>query len=525
MGPCLGFGTMCFGICCLLPLATYVTGWNEKSAVCREWAIQAAEDSAQKLTCDSASKTKDGKAVKAGELGFLACRVDETTFKNFVGSDFHPNLKIPTLFGKDGRGAAAHMEVSQWQCVEFCAKEDQHCDRRLQGAPVLRIQEEGSVTSERRLLSRRFEEVGQERRLKKKKDKSKSCTPECVEWGYRRELRSSPVLAHQHDYNGRAAATCGRANAPSSPIGFGKSVYAPSGQVKTSPNKIWKLNEEQVERLPIDKRLNLPDRRGSVSRSPQSSSSLTASNTMVSSGTLYTCTPSSQEMGCLHVTFKKAVPVKVAMLGKVGTQVGLMDPAGWQAPGYWVCSGSSSENNVDAVCPSIYSVDLSKGAVSCNDSIDTIEKMVSMLQKAGNQKLWVFRMLGFCLFWWAISACLQPIRSILGLLANGVDAATDCIPCVGSIVDFMTDIFMGVVKCILCLVSFCFGGGCFLSVVVVMWFVMKPLMGILLSCVLCACCGTGGALLHMNRSGKSARDINLLDEDQMVTELSDAALG
>jgi len=550
VGPCLGFGTMCLGLCVLLPCATYLTAWNEKSAVCRQWAVQSAQDSAQALKCDSYSQTKDGSALKVGELGFLACPLDETTFSKFAGSDFHPKLKLPTLFGKvtdktAGRAVSAKMVVKMWQCEEFCSRTEQHCNRRLQGTPVLRIQEEGNLTqtSERRLLSRRFKEVGQERHLKDKdKKKSKSCRDVCVAWDYNRVLKSSSVRAHQHDNGGLAAAACGIANAPASPIGFGKTVFSPSGQVKTSPNKIWELNAEQVTRLPIDKLLTPPDRSNSrLSNSPPPTQwSLDFTNTMVASGKLYTCAQNSNNMGCLQVTFMKAIPTKVAMLSKVGIPEdcsrracekrgsipGVMDPKGWQAPGYWVCGETASENNIDAFCPSSASLDLAKGAISCNDSIDTIEKIVDMLQKAGDQKLMVFRILGFILFWSAISACLQPIRSILGLLANGMDAATDCIPCVGSGVDFLTDIFMGVVKAILCLVSFCFGGGCFLSVVVIMWFVMKPLMGLLLSFVLCACCGTGGYLLHMNRSGKSARDLKLTGGDEpMTTEVSEMSGG
>merc|ERR1712146_668434 len=138
-------------------------------------------------------------------------------------------------------------------------------------------------------------------------------------------------------------------------------------------------------------------------------------------------------------------------------------------------------------CPSNRPVSLSQGDLSCGEDIDSSAKMWKSAKDAEATKRWFIRILSFLAFWCTVSACLQPIKSVLGLIANAADSATECIPCVGGCVDLLTDIFMGVVKVILCIVSFCCGGAMFLTVAVIVWIVMRPLWGVLGLCVICCC--------------------------------------
>merc|ERR1711966_587665 len=118
----------------------------------------------------------------------------------------------------------------------------------------------------------------------------------------------------------------------------------------------------------------------------------------------------------------------------------------------------------------------------------TMEELFTIMKNANSMKLWIFRAIGFFCIWLAICCCLQPIESCLGFITNMMDEGTDCIPGVGCAVDCLTDIFMGMVKAVLCVVGCCCAAGWFLSVVVVMWIVMRPVMGMALAVVACCFC-------------------------------------
>jgi len=216
-------------------------------------------------------------------------------------------------------------------------------------------------------------------------------------------------------------------------------------------------------------------------------------------------------MGCLEISFDKAVPKHVAMLGKISLHAGMMDSAGWDSPGYWLCKGASA-NNINRFCPSTITGSIHKGVGSCGEDITSLAKMIDFLKGMNKGRTWGLRILGFLMFWCSVWMCTQPIRSMLGCITNMMDSSTDCIPCVGGCVDTLTDIFMGVVKAILCVVSFCCGGACFLTVCVIMWFVMRPVWGIVGCIVICCCCAGAGALLYSSR--KSSKDPSEMDDDE-----------
>jgi len=521
VGPCMGFGTMCCAILFFFPASCYVTGWNEQTAVCREWAIDNGAKNSHILSCSSNTEDAKGKPIKGGDLGFLHCPVDQTTFKAFKETDISGFGGVKDLFGRDGvKAAAVSRTVSMWQCKEHCARSERRCSRRLEEAATGEIDDAivpaSPPSQERRLLSKRLPE-GESRRLKKSKKKSESCHDVCVEWGYSKTLSSSK-LSTSFNQPSNARVQCGTNYAVGSPsFGLGlQESQAPGGSV-FAVGKKWSLNMFQLSKLPIDKPHSVTrssaNGRKDTSQPP---SSLTSANTQVVGGKLTTCAGGS-DIGCLVIEFKTAQPQKVTMLSGIKPGVGAylrdfngayqMMPSGWKAPGYWVCSADADYNNINAFCPHRTEMDMHKGLLGCGEDVTTMEAMVANLKGASSTKTWALRLLGFLMFWFTVSSCLQPIRSVLGAMTNMMDSATDCIPCVGSMVDTATDIFMGAVKCILCIVSLCCGGACFLSVVVVIWCVMKPALGFVLAIVVCCCCYGGFMLLHQNRqSAKGARE-------------------
>lgn len=362
------------------------------------------------------------------------------------------------------------------------------------------------------------------RRLKKDK-KTQKCTKVCVAWGYRRKLSSTLLSTSSfHDAN-QARAGCGanyQVGAP--PGGFGGNTFRMnSNTLFIGSGKKWSLNSAQVGKLPIDKAMPVPSNTNKKLATTQPPSSYSSTNVIIQSNKLHTCQPGSQNMGCVEISFTMAVPKTAMALGmvtKTGSGGRAFDVDGWQAPGYWLCSGEGTYSNINAFCPGS-SGSLSKGITSCgepdlNSKTDAAKELMASLRSANKFKTWAFRLLGFIMFFCTVSSCLQPIKSVLGFITNMMDAGTDCIPCVGSCVDFLTDIFMSVVKIILFIVAFCCGGACFLTVVMIMWIVMRPVLGCFLLVVVCCCYGGAGYLLHMNRSGKSAREVNLGAQSEMA---------
>lgn len=511
VGPTCGIGTFCVGLLLVWPAAIILTGYNEQAAVCREWAIDQAKDTARSLTCSSASKDADGQQIATGTLGFLSCDVDKSTYKQFTSQSFAglQGISVGSIFKPaDAKAAAMSMDVQMWQCYETCAREE--CYRRLDETDgTASPQGHGDAVEDRRsLLTRRLGDVENGATTRNlKSSSSKSCTPRCVEYRHERRLTGDRLSQSFHDEGG-ARAVCGDTSwsyveDPKMGVSY---VHAAKGEVQLSGKK-WKLNDFQIQGLPIDVDVTLPNREGS-NLGPVGGT-LTNQNTRQSSNKIYTCAANRpNEMGCLEISFKKAVPNTVTIFSATSKEEGFFSDEGWFADGYWLCSGSSS-NHINRACPASTSVSFFKGVTSCGEDVNTMDKLTSKLANENNTKLWGIRIAGFILFWCSISMCFQPIRSLLGCITNSLDSATDCIPCVGWIVDTMTDIFMGVVKAVLCIVSFCCAGGCFLFVVAFMWMVLRPVQGSILMVVMCCCCCGGVGLLYSGRDpekGAKARD-------------------
>jgi hypothetical protein len=281
----------------------------------------------------------------------------------------------------------------------------------------------------------------------------------------------------------------------------------------------WKLNTAQVRSLPIDVAVNLKPRSATVAMSTQGGShgKMTEKNTRQKDNTLYTCSEdvmsnNREKLGCLEITFKKAAPEKVTILSGVAAEAGRFKEEGWNADGYWLCEGHGA-NNFNRICPAETTVSAYKGVSSCGPEVDTVDELEAKMNSENAMKKWVLRACGFLLFWCAISMCFQPIETILELATDCLDSATECIPCVGCCVDTITDVFMGVVKCILCLVSFCCGGACFLFVCAVMWVAMRPVQGSIMLVIVLTCCIGGYCLLNSSKdpskSRKKRRDVPL----------------
>jgi hypothetical protein len=505
VGPTYGIATFCCGCLLWWPLAIFITGWNEQTAVCREWAIDQATEKSHKLSCTSTDKAADGTAVAPGDLGFVSCAVDQTSWKHFTSADFAGLTGITPglLFGANAAdGAALSMTVKMWQCYEHCSRyECRH--RRLESNET--HSSEGA--EERALLTRRRGgEAAGPRRLKSK-GSSKSCTQECVDWTYEPSL-SGVELSRSFHRPTEATAGCGEyastVGPPAEPKLGTSYAHAASGAVKLTGGA-WKLNTFQVEQLPIDTDVILPDRQptGTLPNggAPQT---MTAVNTEQKQNTLYTCGPGVEAVGCMEITFKKAHPTTVTILSQISETKGLFKEEGWSASGYWLCKNASSANSINRVCPADITNNfnlktLSTGVFSCGEDVNTLEKLEEALKSANTLKRWGFRALGFFLFFCSINMCFQPIKSLLGVITNTADSCSDGIPCIGGCIDTMTDIFMGVVKAILCLVAFCCAGACFLFIVAVMWVVMRPVTGSIMFVVFCVCCIGASGLLYSNK--------------------------
>jgi len=492
-------------------------------AVCRAWAIQGAGDQALTLDCAQHSTDVKGTPVSAGTLGFVSCAINQSTFKTFTENDFTGLETLTNLLGSadasTGVAAAAMaMTASTWQCKEVCSRseceggQNNYDERRLNGA-------ESKVESSENNDDEDDKPHG--RRLGKRRHRSgNSCTKTCVEWRYSRALLPQVPPTEFNDM-ASAQAVCGDPPYPTetAPVKLGSSdVHASAGQVKTSPGNVWSLNELQMQVLPINLPVALPRRAAPEGLDSATSApfKLTLANTFVEGNAVKTCRSTNfNSMGCVEIRFQKAAPAHATMLGAVDTIPGRMSKEGWTEAEYWVCKGSHA-NHIDRFCPATNkNADAwtlaHKGDMSCGEDIDTIDELFDLMKNANYQKTMLFRLLGFLAFWCSFNFCFQPIESALAFATDMMDDATDCIPCVGGAVDWLTDLFMGMVKSILCVVSCCCAMGWFLSVAVVMWMVMRPVIGAALAVV--ACCFCGGAALMLKMCSKKGKKLKDVDDD------------
>jgi hypothetical protein len=497
-------GIFCCGAFLWFPASIVFTGWNEQQAACRHWGIDEVEKLSKQADCASNVNDATGSPYTQGDLAFVSCGVNAGSFKTFTHKDFAGLESVESLIdttANNNKGAAMKMTVKQYFCIEECAQSV--CDRRLEADDGKELSQEDieSDDEEDEFLLRRLGKGGGGSGVG-----SESCTERCVAWSHRLELMESEPIEASSGYSDSAgaAAACGTPLQPTSPVKLGDSYsYAPTGTVKTLPNDAWSLNEYQLEQLPLDVPVTLQGipRGPEVDDAKNAPSQLTRTTVYVEANTMKTCVQKS--IGCLEVTFSKAVPDHVALLGALSPIEGLMTEYGWTSPSYWLCKNESS-THFNAICPSVgqdlYSM-AHKGDMSCGKEVTTFEQMVEMMRTARSQTTWLFRALAFLGFFCAINCCFHPIEAMLEFLTDMMDDATDCIPCVGCCVDTLTDVFMGAVRCILFIASFCCALGWFLSVVCVTWIVMRPLMGLGLGLVTCCACSGAGALLYQFRGG------------------------
>lgn len=279
-----------------------------------------------------------------------------------------------------------------------------------------------------------------------------------------------------------------------------------------SPGSAWHINGEQVQMLPIDAPVSLSPRpvSGFGFTDSQSPTQLTLSNTFVTSSTIDTC--QGNAMGCLEISFMKSAPQRVAMLGEVASG-GEFATTEWDAQGYWLCKGHAT-TGIKRFCPSVPGLS-QKGWQSCGEDITTLPQLVQNMKDANQLAQWAVRAAGFLILFIACNCFFLPIKNCLGFITDMMDDGTDCIPCVGSCVDCLTDIFMGMVRCILHIVSCCCAAGWFLTVVVIMWVVMRPVVGGILAVVACCfCAGAGGMLYAFKGGGKETYSDGGQSEDE-----------
>merc|ERR1719502_1709964 len=103
--------------------------------------------------------------------------------------------------------------------------------------------------------------------------------------------------------------------------------------------------------------------------------------------------------------------------------------------------------------------------------LNTLE---TIMANENDQTAWLYRAVGFLMTWIGVSCILSPITTLVEMAADMVDHFAECIPGVGCIVDQMTDIFVGVVQSIVCLVSCVCAVGSFMIVVSIVWMAMRP---------------------------------------------------
>jgi len=490
----------CFGTFILFPAAIMFTFWNEKHDACRQWAIDEASKEAKMLDCAQHLTDTSGASLEPGSLGFLSCDLNTLSFKDFTHKDFN-GLSVPNLFNlADAKGTGMQMHVSQWQCEEYCERES--CSRRLE--------EVGSSNS--------TEEI---ERKSRRLGKGSDCTNRCVQYGYRRTLRTSAANTVFQDHT-RAQQQCGANynNAPQ-PLSLGThDVHAGAGTITTLPGDQWRLSNKQIQQFPIDKPviLNKWSPSLTVNGATTAPATLSRDNTWTDGSTLKTCTTDS--IGCIEVTFTKAAPSRVAAMGAMSDSPGSFKEEGWTAPGYWLCKGSAA-NHVDMVCPSSgQTLDQAayKGILSCGEDVVSFDQSLELMKSAKSFKTWGFRFIGFFMFWFAFCCFFSPLQTCLAFSEDIIDTFADCIPCVGCIVDVMTDIFFGIASAIVSLAACCCGMGWFLSVVVVTWIVMRPLLGAFAALFACCFCGGAMALLYTNKGGGKPKQQRFNEMDNFMYE-------
>lgn len=500
-------GGICCKCCCgviLLPLMLYFTAWNEMRSVCRDKALYEAEDHVHDLSCSSLAGD-----YKSGDLGFLSCDLDRSTFHRFTSQNFPGLQGMPDLFPDGTESVSMSMTTEMLVCVETCTREV--CTRRLRGVELNST--EGSVdlgaseteTEEEEMEEEPIEdddEGSTEDAIALSSSRRRSCTRHCVEWDYNLQWSATEGVSYFHD-PGQAQYRCGDSSNPTmsnSHLTLGTSyAYAQEGTIKAAGD-FWSLNRWQEEGLPID--LNIDPTPTGFNTSwtvdyVQPPIDLDRGNSGVFGQYLTSCVTGQERLGCVRATFMRGAPEHVTMLGKISAKPGMFDPDGWLAPEDWICKGWDI-NRICPMSPISGHVDLYKGYQSCEADL-TKEELFDTMHNENQMTAWGYRVIAWLGLWWAVSCCLSPIKDIVSVMTQFADQITECIPGVGWVIDFLTDIVDSVVSCVVCCVSFFCASSCFCVVAGVAWLALRPLYGITFltfSCC-CFCCASG--LCYMGR--------------------------
>jgi len=114
--------------------------------------------------------------------------------------------------------------------------------------------------------------------------------------------------------------------------------------------------------------------------------------------------------------------------------------------------------------------------------------MFEDLENAASSLTWILRLLGFIIGWVAFF-----------LLAGPLEAAADCVPCIGPCLGDS-------LACVASIVSCLPATACALAVIGIVWLVMRPIMGgLMLAVVCCILCALGGFKIYAQQAGLSTK--------------------
>lgn len=518
-------GAACCAFCIglfLFPLSLAFTGWNEHRTVCRSKAIIAAEDQHIDLMCDSTNN------VMEGDLGFLDCDLNISTFKKWTENDFRGLEGMTNLFDSYLPAVGVQMTVEMMTCKEKCVREEQHCHRRLDeesgDEDVLEFASadvtgdeadddaEGGAWAGEQAASfprayaprdRNFDA----RFLSSSSSSSKSCSTVCVEYGYWMEWSGAEDSSAFHDVH-EAQRTCGAMSNPK-PTGYlrlGSSTsYSPAGSVTTLGGG-WRLDDWQLDVIPVEDGVTIPPSLATTatpSSGVQPPSHLDNTNAFVENNMVHSC--DQLKLGCIRVSFKRSYPQRVMVLGRVSDETGLFDKEGWIAPDDWLCS----DWDINRMCPMDSSLsedgfNIDKGSQVCGET-ESKDAFFDEMHEENTSATWVYRIVGFILCWLSCCLVFSPISTLVTMATDFVDNITECIPGIGCLVDQVTDAIVGTVQVLICGMTCMISTSCFLTVMAITWVVMRPLYGIILSTAsICFCC-CAAATFQMMKKDKPRR--------------------
>lgn len=173
---------------------------------------------------------------------------------------------------------------------------------------------------------------------------------------------------------------------------------------------------------------------------------------------VYTCEPSSPEVGCLRVSYKQSTATHASYIGQVF-------PDGrtraWHAPHSWMCSGRGSSSAVDLFFPRALEA----------------QEMIDLGQPSNSTTAWIFRISGVAAAVIGIICLLQPLQAAADLVSY-LTSFLGPIPLIGPLVEFLGDAVSGMVGCAIMLVSCGIGVPSALAVLAFFAALMRPLLGV-----------------------------------------------